>query len=61
MTIKEQVKLITGKQKVVCPDCQKTMSLTVSGEKKDSRRQTYREYKGSCRHCKTIVSGIVRR
>lgn len=57
-TLKEQLKLTTGKQEVTCPDCQKSMTATVSGVKKDGRRQV-RHFRGTCRHCRTMFSGVL--
>lgn len=54
MTIKEQIKLVTGKQEVIC-DCGKSMNVTVSKVKRNNQRRSYR---GTCRHCKMMVSSI---
>ena len=59
MTVKGQLKYMTGRQTVRCENCQQEMHVTVSGEKKDSRNHRYREYRGGCQHCRTLYSGAL--
>lgn len=57
-TVKEQIALVVGKQEVIC-DCGKTMTIAVQRAKKNLQKGTYHPYKGSCRSCKAIYSGVI--
>ncbi|MBN2003775.1 MAG: hypothetical protein JXA21_10495 [Anaerolineae bacterium] len=59
MTVKGQLKYMTGRQAVKCEECSQEMNITVSGEKRDSRGNRYRDYHGGCRYCKTLYSGAL--
>lgn len=53
--VKEQIKYLTGKYPITCPNCKKSATAKVSKLHK-ARPRSYREVKTSCRHCKSIVS-----
>lgn len=59
MTVKEQLTLVTGNQSVICQHCGNTMNVKVGRLVKSTTRGSYREYRGSCRHCRTIYSGAL--
>lgn len=61
LPIAKQLNLATGKQDCVCPMCDHKMVATVAGRvKKNSNHQSYKEFKGTCSHCRTIYSGILK-
>ena len=49
----------TGSHDIICEKCSKPMTVKVSGIKKEYPFKAWREYRGTCRHCRTMFSGAL--
>jgi len=53
-----QVVWATGEQAIVCPECEKSMNVRVSGVKRGSDGRLFRNVRGTCPHCRTMQSWV---